>query len=140
VAVEFYRLIISILVVWRITHLVQGEDGPWNLIVRLRQWVGQGFWSGLLDCFYCLSLWVAVPAAVLTGQGWKQRLVLWPALSAGAIILERISSRHEPVAPVIFSEDEPSENEHGEDEDKEKENVLRQRQSPTESEFKTSRA
>ena len=96
---------------------------------------GQGFWGDLLDCCYCLSLWAALPAALLTGQDWKHRLALWPALSGGAIILERISSRHEPVAPVVFSEDEDSESE-----DKEKENVLRQRQSSTESEFKTSRA
>jgi hypothetical protein len=139
VAVEFYRLILGVLVVWRITHLLQAEDGPWHLIVHLRQWLGQGFWGDLLDCFYCLSLWAALPVAVLTGQDWKHRLALWPALSAGAIILERVSSRHEPVPPVVFSEDEDSE-EDSENEDKEKENVLRQRQSPTESEFKTFRA
>jgi hypothetical protein len=126
VALEFYWLIIDILVVWRITHLLQGEDGPWNLIVRLRQWAGQGFWGGLLDCFYCLSLWVALPVAALTGRGWKLCLILWPALSGGAIILERISAKNESAAPIIYTED------------KENENVLRQRQSSTESDFKAS--
>jgi Protein of unknown function (DUF1360) len=126
VTLEFYWLIIDILVVWRITHLLQGEDGPWNLLVRLRQSAGRGFWGGLLDCFYCLSLWVALPAALLTAQGWKLRLILWPALSGGAIILERVSSKNEAAAPIIYTED------------KENENVLWQRQSATESDFKAS--
>lgn len=134
-ALEFYRLIIAVLVVWRITHLLQGEDGPWNLIVRLRRWAGQGFWGDLLDCFYCLSLWVALPAAVLTGQGWRHWLVLWPALSGGAIILERISSKNESAPPVIYTEDK-----YTEDKEKENENVLRQRQSSTESDFKPSQS
>jgi hypothetical protein len=128
VTLEFYWLIIDVLVVWRITHLLQAEDGPWNLMVRLRQWAGQGFWGGLLDCFYCLTLWVALPAAVLNAQGWKHCLVLWPALSGGAIILERISSKNESEVPVIYTED------------KEDENVLRQRQSSTESDFKASQS
>jgi hypothetical protein len=115
VALEFYWLIVAVLVVWRITHLLQGEDGPWNQMARLRQWAGQGFWGGLLDCFYCLSLWIALPAAFLTGQGWKRCLILWPALSGGAIMLERISSQNESAPPVIYTED------------KENENVLRQR-------------
>jgi len=101
----FNSLIIGTLVVWRITHLFYGEDGPWKLMVRLRRRAGEGFWGGLLDCFYCLSLWVALPIAFLTGQGWKHRLLLWPALSGGAIILERVSSKHESEAPVHHTED-----------------------------------
>jgi hypothetical protein len=128
VASEFYRLIIGILVVWRVTHLLHAENGPWNLIGRFRQWAGQGFWGEALDCFYCLSLWVAVPAALLAGQGWKQRLVLWPALSSGAIILERISSQNEATPPVIYTED------------KDTQNVLRQRQNSAESDFETSQS
>jgi hypothetical protein len=132
VAIEFYRLVLAVLVVWRATHLFQAEDGPWDLIVRLREWAGQGLLGEVLDCFYCLSLWVAIPAAVLAGHNWKQQLVLWPALSGGAIILERMSSKNEATSPVIYAEDKYSL-------EKENENVLRERQSSTESHFETSK-
>lgn len=92
---DFYRLIIGILVAWRITHLLFAEDGPWDVIIRLRRQAGAGFWGTLLDCFYCLSLWVAAPLALLLGSGWTGRLLLWPALSAGAILIERLTSRDE---------------------------------------------
>ena len=50
-ASHFYRLLIGTLVVWRLTHLLYGEDGPWNLLARLRYFAGQGFWGDLMDCF-----------------------------------------------------------------------------------------
>jgi hypothetical protein len=38
---------------------------------------------------------VAAPLALLLGGAWAERLLLWPALSAGAILLERVASRGE---------------------------------------------
>jgi uncharacterized protein DUF1360 len=84
---------IAVLGVWRITHLLAAEDGPGDAVVRLRTAAGNGFWGTLLDCFYCLSLWVAAPFAVVTGGSMLERVLLWPALSAGAILLERVTSR-----------------------------------------------
>ena len=101
---NFYGLLIGILCVWRITHLLYGEDGPGELFLRLRRLAGTGFWGSLLDCFYCLSLWVSVPFAWIIGQDWLERALLWPALSAGAILLERWSTR--PPPPVYFEEKE----------------------------------
>ena len=78
---KFYWLLLAILCVWRLTHLLNAEDGPWDLVVRLRRAAGTGFWAGLLDCFYCLSLWMAAPIAYLIGSDWKERLLLWPGCS-----------------------------------------------------------
>src|ERR1700721_1770827 len=61
--VRVYWFILSVLCVWRVTHLLQAEDGPADLLVRLRRMAGRGFAGKLLDCFYCLSLWVAFPLA-----------------------------------------------------------------------------
>jgi hypothetical protein len=88
---KFYWLALGTLAVWRITHVLSAEDGPDQVFVRLRGLAGRGFWGDLLDCFYCLSLWVAVPIACWLGDGWKERLLLWPALSAAGILLERLS-------------------------------------------------
>ena len=69
------------------------EDGPWDVVILLRRRAGDGFWGKLLDCFYCLSLSVAAPLTLLFTGGWTERLLLWPALSAGAILLERATAR-----------------------------------------------
>jgi hypothetical protein len=91
--VDVYRFVLGVLVVWRVTHLLHAEDGPWDIVVRVRRRAGDGVGGRLLDCFYCLSLWMAAPLAVWLGDGWAERLLLWPALSAGAILLERSTSR-----------------------------------------------
>ena len=107
---RFYWLILGVLAVWRITHLLNAEDGPWDLLVKLRRLAGNGVFGSLLDCFYCLSLWLAAPLACLLGDGWEHRLLLWPALSAGAILLEKLTSR-EPGAPAAEYREEEERNE-----------------------------
>jgi len=111
---KFYWLILGALAVWRITHLLNAEDGPLDVLVRLRQFVGDGLWGGLLDCFYCLSLWIAVPFAWWLGDSWKERLLLWPALSAASIAIERLTSRglreREPESALYFENSEVDRN------------------------------
>ena len=65
----FYWLALAILALWRVTHLLNAEDGPWGAVAWLRGRAGDRFWGQLLDCFYCLSLWLAVPFAFLVGEG-----------------------------------------------------------------------
>jgi hypothetical protein len=97
----FYYLILGVLGVWRITHLLNAEDGPGKIFVQLRELAGSGFWGELLDCFYCLSLWVALPFALLTGSSWRERLLLWLALSGAAMLLEGM---HKQSPPHYFEE------------------------------------
>ena len=103
---RFYWLALGILAVWRITHLLNAEDGPWDVFVQLRRLAGKGFLARLLDCFYCLSLWIAAPVALGIGTEWAERLLLWPALSGGAILLERVTSEGLPAMRVEYTEDE----------------------------------
>jgi hypothetical protein len=99
---DFYRLVLGILSVWRITHLLQAEDGPWDIMVRFRRAAGSGFAGKLLDCFECCSLWVAAPFAYFLDFVWSQRFLLWLSFSAGAILLERVSSKQSPPAAPYF--------------------------------------
>jgi hypothetical protein len=92
-------LFVLVLAVWRITHLFWGEDGPVNIFVRMRAAAGQGFFGRLLDCFYCLSVWIALPVACIAGTGWLERVLLWFALSGGAILLERATARTSAAPP-----------------------------------------
>jgi len=92
----------AVLVLWRITHLLNAEAGPFRIFARLRVAAGDGFLGQLLDCFYCLSLWLAIPLAWMTGADWAQRLMLWPALSGAACLLEQ-ATRH-TVFPGIYED------------------------------------
>ena len=107
---RFYWLVLGILCAWRITHLLQAEDGPWNLAVRLRALAGEGIAAQLLDCFYCLSLWVAVPLALVSGETLTEQLLLWPAISAGAIGMQLTMNDngrdHGQELPAAYLEDE----------------------------------
>jgi len=107
---RFYWLVIGTFAVWRVTYLFVAEDGPWRLLVRLRRHVADGCFAGLFGCFYCLSLWIAAPVAWLIGEGWKEHLFLWLALSAGAIFLERMTVRDSPIPPAIYREDPEEDN------------------------------
>jgi hypothetical protein len=103
--VRFYWLIVGILAVWRITHLLAAEDGPWQSLAEFRRRANNGFFAELFDCFYCLSLWVAAPVAWLIGEDWKEWVLLWFALSGAAILLERATTRSNEVPFATYTED-----------------------------------
>ncbi len=89
------RFILAVLATWRVTHLLASEDGPADVIVRFRALLAQSLAGKLMDCFNCLSLWVAVPLALLVTQKPVDILLSWLALSGAACLLERIG--YEPV-------------------------------------------
>lgn len=86
------QCVLSVLAIWRLTHLLSLEEGPWAVFLSLRRIVGQGFWGQLLNCFYCLSVWIAAPFALLLPASWVQRVIAWWAMSGAAILLERATS------------------------------------------------
>lgn len=97
---NFYWMTLGVLAVWRITHFFSAEDGPFHVGVRLRRMMGSSFFGDLLDCFYCLSVWVAIPFAFWIGSGLKEISLLWLALSGGAILLERLTMNTEHDSPT----------------------------------------
>lgn len=90
-AAPMVQFLVAVLAVWRVTHLLAREDGPWALVARLRHWLGAGFFGQLMDCFYCLSVWMALPMAWWL-TGWcGDLLFVWLALSGGACLIEKYS-------------------------------------------------
>lgn len=99
------------LAVWRVTHLLQAEDGPWALAARWRAWLGVGLWGQMFACFYCLSVWVAAVAVPwLTPDGMATGLVVWAALSGAAILIERVHARLDGDTPPPPPANAPSAN------------------------------
>ena len=88
VSASWLALALSVAAVWRLTHLLHTEDGPWGVLARLRAWAERVGLAGVFQCFYCLSMWTALPFACWLGEGWAERATFWLALSAGAILIE----------------------------------------------------
>ena len=99
------RLVLAILATWRLTHLLAKEDGPANVLVRLRVWIGNGFFGQVLDCFYCLSMWVAAPIAFAVGHTVLDLILVWLALSGAACLLERSGQEPVIIQPLTDTEE-----------------------------------
>ncbi len=99
------RLILATLATWRVTHLLASEDGPADVIVRFREFLGQSLAGKLMDCFQCLSLWIAAPAALFVSKQPVEWTVAWLALSGAACLLERLGSDPVIIQPIAQSEE-----------------------------------
>lgn len=86
----WFSFVLAVLATWRVTHLLANEDGPADLIFRFRALLGQSLAGRLMDCFNCLSLWIAAPAALFVSRSPMEWLFTWLALSGGACLLERM--------------------------------------------------
>ena len=83
------RFVLAALATWRITHLLAEEDGPADVIVRARARMGNGRLGGLMDCFNCLSIWVAAPVSAALARRRGADPLVWLALSGAACLLEQ---------------------------------------------------
>ncbi len=83
------NFLLATLALWRVTHLIAKEDGPWDVIYHIRKTAGTGFFGSLLDCFYCVSIWTAIPFGCWLGNNWWEKVLYWLALSGAACLLER---------------------------------------------------
>jgi hypothetical protein len=93
------RFVLAVLATWRVTHLLANEDGPADIIVRLRVRLGDGLIGSLMDCFNCVSLWIAVPAACFLTFRPVTWVISWLALSGGACLLERLGEKPVVIEP-----------------------------------------
>lgn len=98
------ELVVLMLGVWRVTSILNREEGPWGVFLKWREWLGvlhdadnepigvkddRLVLAKLFECQWCLSVWVGGGVAL----GWW---VWWPgvfvvclgfALSALTVIL-----------------------------------------------------
>jgi hypothetical protein len=102
-----WRFVVATLATWRMTHLLTQEDGPGYIVLRLRARLGVSMLGSLMDCFYCTSVWVALPLTVLLDRPWRESLLLWIAMSGAACLLQRWSDRghsHAALTPTTHQE------------------------------------
>jgi hypothetical protein len=90
------RFMLASFATWRLTHLLAEEDGPADLVLRTRARLGSGPAGKLMDCFYCLSVWVAAPFAFAVVDRQRDAPMTCLALSGAACLLERATSGPAP--------------------------------------------
>lgn len=83
------RLVLASLATWRVTHLLAEEDGPAQAVVRLRRRAGSGALGELMDCFYCLSVWVAAPFGAALAPKRRHAPLYVLGISGAACLLEQ---------------------------------------------------
>ncbi|RXH54814.1 hypothetical protein [Granulicella sibirica] len=83
------RVVAAALAVWRLTHLIHSEDGPFRILKRMREALRRLSMSGAVDCFLCLSIWVAVPFGCVLGSSFAEVVILILAFSAVTILIDR---------------------------------------------------
>ena len=88
---QWMRFAMAALATWRVTHLLTNEDGPGDVVARAREKLGASELGSLMDCFDCMSMWVAVPLALYLARKPGDRMVAWLALSGTACVIEKLT-------------------------------------------------
>ena len=101
---KLYWLALGILGGWQITSLLHAGDGPWNSLSRLRAMLLHEPALRFVGCFYCLTMWIAMPLAFWIGDTWPERVLLWFALAGGASLIQRAVEGRSPPVAVYFED------------------------------------
>jgi hypothetical protein len=98
-------ILLLVFATWRLTSLIVNEEGPFDIFVKLRTYIGietnaYGVSGGnnmiakALTCIWCTSLWVSFLASFFSPYsvniGWF--IVSWLAISTGAILFDEVLS------------------------------------------------
>lgn len=88
------------LAIWRLSHMLTSETGPFGVFERIRYETGAhdtacdeqrhtGSISNPLCCLWCTSVWVSAALLILTRIRGGWRVIYWLAASAAAIAVDR---------------------------------------------------
>lgn len=91
---DLEKYLIVVIVVWRLTHLISSEDGPFDLIIKIRKFAGNSFFGKLMDCFYCLSIWIGLLCACYVANSWQEIIAMTLFYSGASILLEKLTNKN----------------------------------------------
>lgn len=98
---ELFNLLLLSLVCYRLAQLLAYDDGPFDVFLRLRAYLGgytrneQGrigsAWGRLVTCPYCLGLWIALPLALYASGTQWYTLAWWLGIAGLQAFLQSLS-------------------------------------------------
>lgn len=89
-------LIVIALAVWRFSYMLINEDGPFDILDRVRRLANRvDTISALFACIYCMSIWIAAALLLLRTVSLTvfEIIVYIGALSAIAIAVQHTIER-----------------------------------------------
>lgn len=89
--------LVLVLATWRLSRLLAMEDGPFDLIFKLRKFVGDGFWGKLMDCPFCSSIWISFILCLLVINSFSGLILYGLAGSGGACLLILLENKINPI-------------------------------------------
>ena len=83
---ELTRILLAILTTYRLATLLAWDDGPFDILLRIRQFFGKHAHASplaksaadLIHCPYCMSIWIALPITLL---------VVFPSVPTDALLV-----------------------------------------------------
>jgi hypothetical protein len=80
--------VVAVLATYRVSYLIAQEEGPFGIMAWLRgkidpnqaTWLGRG-----VRCVACVSVWIALIAALLIGATWGE----WLAIAGGVLVIHK---------------------------------------------------
>lgn len=97
---SFIALLVMVLATWRVSSLLAREDGPYDVLHKLRYHLGVRYneysephsdkmLGQLVLCIWCNSIWVGLVIAILADpMNYFSYTIVPLALSGGAILVE----------------------------------------------------
>jgi hypothetical protein len=105
-------LLLASLAIWRVSHMIAHEDGPFDIFGNLRERAGavyyptEDLWvvdesdngkrkelGWLLTCPLCISIWIAIIPGVYMALQGENGILWWLGLSGASSFMELLINR-----------------------------------------------
>lgn len=87
---NWFWLIVSILIVWRITYLICFDSGPFDIMLKIRKVLYRLRAGKLIECFHCTSIWISILVVLAIYEINASTVFLIIGIAGGASIIEKI--------------------------------------------------
>ena len=95
---ELQYFVVLSFCVYRISHLLSQEDGPFNFVINFRKLFGKSQLGQLMDCFFCISIWISfILSFIFVKDTIGNILMEGFAISGAAVAIHKLTSKNEPV-------------------------------------------
>ena len=98
---DWFLFVLLTLAVYRVTQLLVYDDGPFDLIFKIRGKMGvydlsqngepETSLGKLFACPYCVGFWLSILAALSISGSIKSFIILWLAIAGAQTFLEALN-------------------------------------------------
>lgn len=86
----WFSFILALLAVYRVSHLLTQEDGPFDLFSTLREKLGQATWVGRgAACLLCVSFWLSALPAFYLARTYVEFALYWGGIAGGVLVIRK---------------------------------------------------